>query len=185
MATAKKGVRKGFFEVSAPITSAKLHVYGTDLDEFDGKTIKLDMTRSLRGKSFEVTLNLKKEGDKLIGSPTKMALAGSFIRRSMRKGTDYVEDSFSTDSKDGTVIVKPFMITRNRVSRTVRASLRDTAREFLQGYVRIRNLQEIFSDMMTNKLQKELSFKLKKIYPLAFCEIRVLESVKEPAQLLK
>ena len=32
---------------------------------------------------------------------------------------------------------------------------------------------------MTNKLQKELSFKLKKIYPLALCEIRIFKIVGE------
>jgi ribosomal protein S3AE len=174
MATAKKGTKKAFFEVTAPLTSAKLHVYGSSAEELSGKTIKLDMTRSLRGKSFEVTLKLSYENGALQGKPTHMALANSYIRRSMRKGTDYVEDSFITDTKDGDVIVKPFMITRNRVSRAVRQSLRDTTKEFLQGYLRIRTLQEIFSDMMTNKIQKELSLKLKKVYPLAFCEIRVL-----------
>ncbi len=178
MATSKKGTKKTFFEVSAPLTSAKLHVYGSSAEEIVGKTIKLDMTRSLRGKSFEVTLKISHQDGALVGKPTNMALANSYIRRSMRKGADYVEDSFVTDSKDGNVVVKPFMIARNRVSRAVRQSLRDGAKDFLQGYIRMRTIQEIFSDMMTNKLQKELSLKLKKVYPLAFCEIRVLGESK-------
>lgn len=183
MATAKKGIKKTFFEVSSPLTATKMHVYGTNVDELVGKTMLLDMTRSLRGKSFEVTMKISKNGESLVGSPTRMSLAGSFIRRSMRTGTDYVEDSFITDSKDGNLVVKPFMITRNRVSRSIRASLRDTTREFLQGYMRIRTVQEIFTDIMTNKLQKELAIKLKKVYPLAFCEIRTIEIVEPPKKL--
>jgi len=35
--------------------------------------------------------------------------------------------------------------------------------------------KEVASEVMANKIQKELSLKLKKIYPLALCEIRVLE----------
>lgn len=178
MATAKKGIKKTFFEVSAPLTATKMHVYATTMDEIVGRTILLDMTRSLRGKSFEVTMKIAKEGETLVGRPTRMNLAGSYVRRSMRKGTDYVEDSFVTDSKDGNVTVKPFMITRNRVSRGIRAALRDATREFLQGYVRIRNLNEVFTEIMTNKLQKELAMKLKKIYPLVFCEIRTIEIVE-------
>lgn len=179
MAIAKKGTKKEFFEVASSITASKLHVYGSDMDEAVGKTILLDMTRSLRGKSFEVTLRVEKEGDHLIGNPFKMMLAGSFVRRTMRKGTDYVEDSFIAESKDGKVVIKPFMISRNRISRSVRAALRSGAREFLEGYARIRTVQEMFSDIMTNKLQKEMAVKLKKVYPLAFCEIRALEAVNE------
>jgi ribosomal protein S3AE len=178
MATAKKGIKKTFFEVSAPLTATKMHVYGTTMDELVGRTVLLDMTRSLRGKSFEVTMKIAKEGEALVGKPNRMSLAGSYIRRSMRKGTDYVEDSFMTDSKDGNVLVKPFMITRNRVSRGIRAALREATKEFLQGYIRMRTLNEIFSEIMTNKLQKELAMKLKKIYPLVFCEIRTIEIVQ-------
>lgn len=178
MATAKKGIKKTFFEVTSTLTATKMHVYGTTMDELIGRTVLLDMTRSLRGKSFEVTMKITKEGEKLVGLPNRMALAGSYIRRSMRKGTDYVEDSFVTDSKDGNLTVKPFMITRNRVSRGIRASLRDATREFLQGYLRTRTVNEIFTEIMTNKLQKELAMKLKKIYPLVFCEIRTIEIVQ-------
>jgi ribosomal protein S3AE len=38
---------------------------------------------------------------------------------------------------------------------------------------------ELFSDIMVGKIQKELSLKLKKIYPLALCEIRILEIVNK------
>jgi ribosomal protein S3AE len=37
----------------------------------------------------------------------------------------------------------------------------------------------IFDDILKGKIQKELSLKLKKIYPLSLCEIRVLEVEKE------
>ena len=75
--------------------------------------------------------------------------------------------------------VKPFMLTRQKVSRAVRNALRETARKHLESRLKARNAQEIFSEIMSNRLQKELSLKLKKIYPLAFCVIRVLEIVKE------
>jgi ribosomal protein S3AE len=182
MATARNVVRKSFIEVSAPMTSAKLHVYCNSADEMVGKTITLDMTRALRGKSFELVLRLEKDGDKLIGQPISLSLAGSFIRRSMRKSADYVEDSFIAETKEGKVRIKPFMITRSRVSRAVLREIRSNARKLLEAYVRIKTPKELFSDLMTNKIQKELSMKLKKVYPLAFCEIRVFEIVQERKQ---
>lgn len=167
-----KAVKKGFYEVSAPFTSAKISLYATSAEELNGKVVSLDLTRSLRGKSFIMSISVKAEGEKLNGEPVALELAGSYIRRMMRTGTDYVEDSFESECKDGKARIKMFMITRNKVSRAVRGDLRKTGREFLQSYARMRNVREIFGDLMTNKVQRELSFKLKKIYPLALCEVK-------------
>jgi len=56
--------------------------------------------------------------------------------------------------------------------------LRLTARQHLEVHLTTRTSKELFSEVMTNKLQKELSLKLKKIYPLALCEIRVFAMVE-------
>ena len=93
----------------------------------------------------------------------------------IRKGTNYVEDSFSTDCKDARIRIKPFLITRRKVSRAVRKALRNKAREELTNYVKEKNSEEIFNEIIRNQIQKQLSLKLKKIYPLSLCEIRVLE----------
>jgi ribosomal protein S3AE len=71
------------------------------------------------------------------------------------------------------------MITRNKVSRAVRNELRKESRKFLEGFVTTRTSKEVFSDLTSNKIQRELSMKLKKIYPLALCEIRVFEMIFE------
>lgn len=175
----RKTVKKSFFEVYSPITAAKIYLYGSSASELQGRTVKLDLTRSLRGKSLELKLRVKEEDGKLVGEPIGIELAGAYIRRAIRKGTDYVEDSFFAECKDGKAVVKIFMITRNKVSRAVRKSLRNTGRGFLLSHLKNRVSKEIFSEIMTNKIQKELSLKLKKIYPLALCEIRVFELVEE------
>ena len=41
--------------------------------------------------------------------------------------------------------------------------------------------EEIFNDILSNKLQKPLSLVLKKTYPLSLCEIRILE-IKRPLE---
>ncbi len=176
---AKKGIRKKFYEVEVPMISARVSLYGASEEEFDGRAVKLDLTRSLRGRSFELRLKIKWDGKKLIGEPRSLGLIGSYIRRMMRKGVDYVEDSFIAECKDVKLRVKPFLITRNRVSRGVRNALRETARKYLEGHLKTRSSKELFEEIMANKLQKNLSVKLKKIYPLAFCEIRVFEIVGE------
>ncbi|MBS3091364.1 hypothetical protein J4217_02865 [Candidatus Pacearchaeota archaeon] len=174
---AKKNVKKQFFDVKSGLTNAKMQLYGTTIEELNGKIIKLDLTRNLRGKSLELKLRVKVENNALVGEPISLSLTGSYIRRMIRTGTDYIEDSFETESRDGKARIKPFMITRNKVSRAIRNSIRVEAKKFLDGYAKARTTKEIFGDIMSNKVQKELSLKLKKVYPLALCEIRVFEII--------
>jgi len=171
---AKKGAKKSFFEVKTALTATKIQLYGSSADDFIGKIVKLDLTRSLKGKNFELKLRvIKSENGLLEAEPILIELLGSYIRRMMRIGIDYVEDSFEVECKDDKAIVKPFMITRNKVSRAVRKELRNSARKFIESYAKTRPAREMFTDIITNKLQKELFLKSKKIYPLALCEIRV------------
>lgn len=181
MAKVKAGAKKKFFEVKMPFTAAKVHVYAHSVEEAENTTVKIDMTRSLRGKSLEFKARVKKDGDSLTGAPVSLELLGSYIRRMFRKGADYVEDSFEADSKDAKLRVKPFMLTRNKVSRAIRNELRSTTKKHLEAHFKTRTVEELFTEVLTNKMQRELSLKLKKIYPLALCEIRVLEIVPEKA----
>ena len=182
MAT-KKGTKKEFFEVVAPVTSTKISLYAAAPEELNGKVVTIDLTRSLRGKSFIMKMRVKAEGEKLTAEPMGLELAGSYIRRMFRKGADYVEDSFEMECRDGKAIIKPFMLTRNKVSREIIKKIRNMAKEYLISYAKARTVKEMLTDIMVNKVQKELSFKVKKIYPLALCEIRVFKIVEPKAEL--
>ena len=182
MAKSAKIQKKGFFDVSSSLTASKISLYAASIQELNGKIIKLDLTRSLRGKSLELDLKTKVEGEKLIAEPVSLELAGSYIRRAIRKGSDYVEDSFHAKCKDANVVIKPFMLTRNKVSRAIRRAIRNSSRDYLLSHLKTRTTKEVFNEIMTNKIQKELSLKLKKIYPLALCEIRFFEVVEEKKQ---
>ena len=176
---AKKNIKKSFFEVTAPFTSTKIELYTDSPDSLVNKTVKIDLTKDLKGKSLELKLRIIKKENKLESQSESIELAGSYIRKSMRTGVDYVEDSFVAETREGLSKIKPFLLTRKRVSRTILKVLRNEAKSFILAYVKTRTYDEIFSDIITNKLQKQLSIKLKKIYPLALCEIRVFEIVKK------
>ena len=179
--TAKKGIRKKFFEVSIPLTATKAKLYSQNEESLNNKVINLDMTKNLKGKNVELKAKVIYTDGKLDSELVSLIVVPSYIRRIMRRGIDYIEDSFETDCKDAKLRIKPFMITRNHVSRSVRHAIRTTAKKFLESYLRIKNTKETFSETMTNKLQKNLSLKVKKIYPLAFCEIRWLEVTGQPS----
>lgn len=176
-----KGAKKKFFEVKVPLTASKIHVIGYSPEELEGSVVKLDLTRSLRGKSLELKARVKNENGTLVGVPISLEIIPSYIRRIFRKGVDYVEDSFEATTKDTTLRIKPFMLTRKRVSRAIRNEIRETARKHLEAHLKIRTSEEILSEITSNKIQKELSLKLKKIYPLALCEIRSVAIVQKKA----
>src|SRR3989344_9126372 len=170
MAQAKR--RQKFFDVEMPIIGKETQLYGFDIENFHGKTIIYDLTRLLRGKSVILKLKISVESGKAIARPKELLVLPYFIRRMMRKGTNYVEDSFSAECKDAVVRIKPFLITRKKVSRAVRKALREKARSELTAYVKTKDTETLFDEIIINKIQKTLSLQLKIIYPLSFCEIR-------------
>jgi len=170
--------RKKFIEVDIPITNMKTELVGNTAEDVKGKTIKLDLTRQLRGKSVELTLKIITKNEKPIAIPKKITLMPYFIRRMIRKRISYVEDSFTAPTQESLVKIKPFLITRKKVSRVVRKTLRNLTKNWLEDYLAERTDQEIFKDILSNRLQKPLSFKLKKTYPLSLCEIRILELIR-------
>jgi len=170
MAQAKR--KQKFFDVEMPILKKETQLYAYDIGELKGKTIKYDLTRLLRGKSVLLKLDVGVKENKAIAEPKEFMILPYFLRRVIRKGTNYVEDSFSAETKDAKVKIKPFLVTRKKVSREVRKALREKAREELILYLKNKTTNDVFEELLQNRLQKPLSLKLKKIYPLSSCEIR-------------
>ena len=173
----KRGMRKKFFTAEIPLTATKVQVYGYSPEEMEGNIVKIDLTKSMRGKNVELRAKLKVDGEKLSGELLSLKILPVYIRRVMRRGVSYIEDSFDVDCKDAKLRIKPFMLTRKRVSRAIKTEIRNITKKHLEGKIRIKNTKEIFSEIMANKLQKELSLKIKKIYPLGLCEIRTIEII--------
>jgi len=174
MAQAKK--KKKFFDVEIPLVGKQTQMQAYELPELEGRFLKYDLTRMLKGKSVMLTLKINIEKDEAIATPKKIELMPYFLRRMVRKGTNYVEDSFEAKCQDAILKIKPFLVTRRKVSRAVRAALRIKTKEELINYIKDKTAEELFDEVLKNQIQKPLSLKLKKIYPLALCEIRVLEA---------
>ena len=170
--------KKKFFDVDMPVIEKETQLQAYESSELDGRIITYDLTRLLKGKSMLLQLRVKNEDGKMIASPIQAKLLPYFLRRMVRKGTNYVEDSFSTPSKDGKMTVKPFLVTRRKVSRAIMKALRDKAKEELIEYFKSKNSEMLFDEMIKGQMQKYLSLKLKKIYPLSLCEIRILKVTK-------
>ena len=157
-----------------PIIKKETQLYGYELKELNGRTIIYDLTRLLKGKGVLLKLKVNVEGDKATAEPIELKILPYFIRRMMRKGVNYVEDSFSAKCKDAVLRIKPFLITRKKVSRAVRKALGEKTKEELTDYIKALSSKTLFDEIIKNKTQRFLSSKLKKIYPLSLCEIRFI-----------
>jgi len=167
--------RKRYIDVEIPMLASTMRVLGTP-ENLNGKTIKLDLTRKLRGKGLTIKFRIFNNEGKLVGIPNRMELVISYIRRMMRKRSNYVEDSFQARCADIRVVVKPLLITRKKVSRAVRKNLRKTAREFILEYIKEKDYMELCYEILEGTLQKAMLPKLKKVYPLSFNDIRIFET---------
>ncbi len=165
-------IKNKFFDVELPVIGEKIKLIAKAEEELNNKRVKIDLTRKLRGKSIEIIFKITVKDKKITAEPVRLSLLGYFIRRMIRKSTNYVEDSFTGESKDSILRIKPFLITRQKVSRAIRNNLRNKTKEDITETIKNMSVEEIFTDIIFGKFQKNLSLKLKKIYPLALCEIR-------------
>jgi ribosomal protein S3AE len=168
-------LKKKFVEVELEIINDTLPILENE-ESSAKKTIKLDLSRKLKGRGVEVTFEIMKKDGKLVGYPKNIVLMKSYIQRMSRNRISFVEDSFNASCKDISVIAKPFLITRKKVSRAIRNNLRKTAKEFILNYLKEKTYLESARAIIFNDLQREMYPKLKKIYPLILCEIRVFET---------
>lgn len=179
----KKKVKKKFFEVELPLINQKVTLQGISISDLDKRTLKIDLTRNLRGRGIEAVFKVNVIEDKTNAEAKRLHLFGFYIRRMMRKSIDYVEDSFSGECKNAVLKIKLFLITRKKVHRSVRKALREKARQEILDYIKDKNYEEIFSEILMNKIQRALSQKLKKIYPLAMCETRDISVIKKKEEV--
>ena len=166
---------KKFLDVEIPMLGMEVQTLGTP-EGLHGKTINLDLSRKFRGRGVEAVFQIFNQDGRLITAPKKISLMKSYVQRMMRKRVNYVEDSFKVQCKDIRAVIKPLLITRKKVSRVVRKNLRNTTREFLVNYLKEKSYIVASDEILNNILQKELLPKLKKVYPLSFCDIRVFET---------
>ena len=176
MAIAKR--KKRFFEVDIPIIKKSTQLQAFEKEELNNRLIQYDLTRMLRGKGTILQLITKVNKESATSIPRQLKLMPFYLKRMVRKGTSYVEDSFTTDSQDAQLKIKPFLITRRKVSRRIRNALRTQTKLELEKYANEKQSSEIFEDILKNQLQKKLSLTLKKIYPLSLCEIKFIKVMK-------
>lgn len=176
-------IKKHSYDIKLELLNTEVELMATAPEALQGKTINFDLTKFLKGKGAEAKFIIKKN-ETLDGKIYRFMVYPSHIRRLISHSISIVEDSFVCKTKDADIRFKPFLITRKRVHRAVRKALRDAARDFIEKNVATKTRDKLFQSVLASILQRMMAIKLKKVYPLAVCELRVVEVVR-PKELLK
>jgi small subunit ribosomal protein S3Ae len=182
-----KTMKKKWFPIIAPKIFNEI-VMGESLlyeaSDAIGRTATANMMQ-LTGdvKSQNTTLKFlitEARDGKLYTVPKEYQIGGTSIKRIIRRRQDKLEDSILASTADGKRIrIKPIIITRAKAKGSVKNLIRRALRLEVLAFVKKNTFEQIFTLVMSFRIQKELKEKLNKIYPVKFCEIRDLIEEKK------
>jgi ribosomal protein S3AE len=172
-------LKKKYFDVKLEVLNSSIPLLAYTPEYLDNKAIKFDLTKILKGKNCEARYIVHLKDKELEAEMVEFSVYPSFIRKMIGHNISIIEDSFSCKCKDAKLRIKPFLITRKRVHRSVRTELRNKTKEFLIATAENSSKVDFFQNTIGGSIQKELSKILKKIYPLAVSELRVVKVEKK------
>jgi ribosomal protein S3AE len=179
----KKVKRKYPVEIVAPeyLESVKLGKSQTvDLQAFLGKAIKINMmyvTGNVKNQNIRLTFRVVEvDSGKALTVLSKYEQIPYYLGRFIKAGSNLIEDSYEFESKDKKkILIKPMMVTKNKVSRTVLSSLRLKSRELFQKEISSKTYDEFIASLIGAKVQNSFRNELKKIFPLKTFEFKKVE----------
>ena len=179
--------KKEWFEILASKEFNEIPIGETisfNTDSLIGRTLYINLaslTNDVRMQNVRVKLTISDvKNKKAYTKLENYEVLPAFVRRVVKLEKDRVDDSFLYKTKDdNTVVVKPLLITKNKVKKSILSNLRLNARDFLEKYIQKTSYDDLVLDLINYKLQKELKNNLKRVYPLDVAEIRMMELVKK------
>lgn len=138
----------------------------------DVKSQNIDVKFEITGATKEGRL-----GTRIIGYYFSASAIKRFIRRHMTR----IDESLVVMTKDNLKVrIKPFLLSRSKISKSVEYAMRMTLVEEVINAVKSSPYETLFTSILKYQFQKDIKEKLNKIYPVKSLEIRVLEEEKNP-----
>lgn len=160
--------------------STLAQAYANTSQDLVGRHLKINLMALIGDpKKQSITLDFvitKAESNQAVAELHSYSINSAHIKRLIRKAVKRIDDSFVAASKDKiTCRIKPLLIARFKTNQGVTTALRKKAKEYLKSAIEANTFEDIFSSIITNKLQMGLKKELKQIYPLGISEIRIFE----------
>lgn len=137
------------------------------------------LTNDMKKQNMRVTFKVTKlEEDGAHTELVKYELITAFLKRLVKRDRSKIEDSFLAKTKDDiNVRIKPLIVTKNETNGIIESKLRNEIRDFLIKSIKTIDYNELFMSIINHGLQNSLRDNIKKIYPIASSEIRILEKL--------
>lgn len=144
-----------------------------------GRSIRVNLmtlTRDPKKQNFSLSFKVREvKGSDAHTELAKYEMGTVHIKRVVKRGKDKVDDSFVVTTNDNIKMrVKPLLITKSKVQHSVLTSLRKVSKEFIENDARGKSCSDFWVGVLSSDLQRSMRGALKKIYPLALVEIRML-----------
>jgi ribosomal protein S3AE len=122
------------------------------------------------------------QDDKLLAEPVGYILSPSFIKRVVRRRHSRLDEAYTLMTVDGKkVTIKPLIITRTVANRSVISAIRRECQKAVTANVTAAKYDDLLSDIITTKFQKETRKGLSKIFPLKSFEVKKFIVVSQKA----
>lgn len=132
-----------------------------------------DMKRQNINIMFKV--NDVKEG-KGLTIPVKFEISSSSLRRFAKREKDKLTDSFVVKTSDNILVrIKPLMITNNATKGSIQSALIRNCRAICKELVNNSSFEQLITDLVMYRFQKQVKEMIHKTYPLRTFEVRVLQ----------
>lgn len=141
------------------------------------------LTGDMKKQNVTVKFKVNRvENNKAVADLIGYYLSFASVKRMVRRGKDRIDLSFTGKTADHKLVrIKPILITKSSTTRAVLTSLRKNCFVLTTNFLKETKYNDVFSAVISNRLQKFLNDSLRKVYPLRTVEIRVLELEKTKA----
>jgi len=180
-----KVIKKRWVSIQAPkLFNNQLigETYVSDPERAKGKTITtnlMNLTKDPKKQNTYISFNVIGLKENIATTEFKRyKLSPAAVKRAVRRNRDKVGDSFEAFTVDKRkVIVKPLLVTRNKVSKPQQTDIRLKARKYIIYKFSKATVESILTDLISKKFQRGLSGVIKNISKLSMCEIRDFQVV--------
>lgn len=177
--------KKRWFTINSPKLMGEKPIgesYLSDINAAIGRNVTVNLmqlTSDMKNQSSSVKFEITGVIDNaLVTKICSYTFSPATIKRFVRRRMTRIDLSLLVNTKDNIAIrIKPFLLTRQKVSRSVEHALRAKLKEELIDLVKKTPYEELFNQVLKHRLQKELKTNLNKIYPIKNIQIRVLEKI--------
>jgi small subunit ribosomal protein S3Ae len=185
----KKRKKKSWFSISAPADFGSRDLgecYLTDKTDLLGRRVRVNMMAVAKTRNPNIRLTFEVTDVKDEKGFTDLIFYNMLpvsIKRMAKKGKTKIGISKTLKSKDGELVIKYIIVTRNKVPSSVSRSINNMSVELIGDEISKKKSSEVFDSVINYSLQKDMKDRLKKIYPVDLFEVRYLKK-KEKTQKL-